>query len=304
MEKKFDIYQAVTDRIIAQLEKGVIPWHKPWKVTGTAIRGAEDLRKVAFNRITKMAYSPLNQMLLTRAGEYASFKQWTEAGGKIKKGSKAEIVVFWKWLDILDEKDRDQNGKPKKKKIPFLKYLQVFHIEDVEGVKPLDLEEVTEASEQQFDADEEAEAIITAYTERESIRLTYSGNEAFYRPGTDEIYLPERFKFGKVGAEFYSVAFHEITHSTGAAKRLDRLKPGGFGSHEYSKEELVAEIGACGLLNLLGIETNGSFENSAAYIQSWVRVLKNDNKMIVMASAKAEKAIKYILNEKDETEAA
>ena len=304
MEKKFDIYQAVTDRIIAKLEKGVIPWHKPWKVTGVAIRGAEDLRKVAFNRVSKTAYSALNQMLLTRAGEYASFKQWTEAGGKIKKGAKSEIVVFWKWLDILDEKDPDKNGNPKKKKIPFLKYLQVFHIDDVEGVKPLDLGDVVEASDQQFDSDEEAENIITAYSEREKIRITYQGNEAFYRPLTDEIYLPERFKFGNVGAEFYSTAFHEITHSTGAASRLDRLKPACFGSTEYSKEELVAEIGACGLLNLLGIETSGSFTNSAAYIKSWIKQLKNDNKLIVMASAKAEKAIRYILNGKEETEAA
>ena len=304
MEKKFDIYQAVTDRIIAQLEKGVVPWHKPWKVTEVAIRGAEDLRKVAFNRVTKTAYSALNQMLLTRAGEYASFKQWTEAGGKIKKGAKSEIVVFWKWLDILDEKDRDENGNPKKKKIPFLKYLQVFHIDDVEGVKPLDLDEITEASDQQFNNDEEAKRIITTYSEREKVSITYYGNAAFYRPASDEIYLPERFKFGKVGAEFYSTAFHEITHSTGAKSRLDRLKPACFGSTEYSKEELVAEIGACGLLNLLGIETSGSFENSAAYIKSWIKQLKNDNKLIVMASAKAEKAIRYILNGKEETEAA
>ena len=304
MEKKFDIYQAVTDRIIAQLEKGVIPWHKPWKVTGVAIRGAEDLRKVAFNRVTKTAYSALNQMLLTRTGEYASFKQWTEAGGKIKKGSKSEIVVFWKWLDILDEKDLDESGKPKKKKIPFLKYLQVFHIDDVEGVKPLDLSNVTEASEQQFNSDEEAERIIDTYSEREKVRITYEGNAAFYRPYTDEIYLPERFKFGKVGAEFYSTAFHEITHSTGAACRLDRIKPALFGSTDYSKEELVAEIGACGLCNLLNIETAKSFENSAAYIQSWIKKLRDDNKMIVMATAKAEKAIRYILNGKEETEAA
>jgi antirestriction protein ArdC len=304
MSTKFDIYQAVTDRIIAQLEKGVIPWHKPWKVTGAAIRGAEDLRKVAFNRVTKTAYSALNQMLLTRTGEYASFKQWTEAGGKIKKGAKSEIVVFWKWLDILDEKDRDENGNPKKKKIPFLKYLQVFHIDDVEGVKPLDLNNVTEASEQQFNSDEEAERIITTYSEREKVSITYYGNAAFYRPASDEIYLPERFKFGKVGAEFYSTAFHEITHSTGAACRLDRIKPALFGSTDYSKEELVAEIGACGLCNLLNIETAKSFENSAAYIQSWIKKLRNDNKMIVMASAKAEKAIRYILNGKEETEAA
>ena len=83
---KFNIYDEVTNRIIQQLEQGIIPWHKPWKMSGLSIKGATDLRKVAFNRITKTAYSALNQMLLSRAGEYASFKQWTDVGGKIKKG--------------------------------------------------------------------------------------------------------------------------------------------------------------------------------------------------------------------------
>ena len=96
---KFDIYEEVTNRIIQQLEKGIIPWHKPWKMSGVSIKGATDLKKVAFNRITKTAYSALNQMLLSRAGEYASFKQWKDVGGTIKKGAKAEIVVFWKWLE-------------------------------------------------------------------------------------------------------------------------------------------------------------------------------------------------------------
>lgn len=93
---KFDIYEEVTNRIIQQLTQGIIPWHKPWKMSGVSIKGATDLKKVAFNRITKTAYSALNQMLLSRAGEYASFKQWKDVGGTIKKGAKAEIVVFWK----------------------------------------------------------------------------------------------------------------------------------------------------------------------------------------------------------------
>ena len=108
----FDIYQAVTDRIISQLEQGMIPWRKPWKVSGIQIKRAEDLRKVAFNRFTRTAYTPLNQMLLSKPGEYASFKQWTNAGGKIKKGAVAEIVVFWKWLDFADKNDLDEDGKP------------------------------------------------------------------------------------------------------------------------------------------------------------------------------------------------
>ena len=121
-------------------------------------------------------------------------------------------------------------------------------------------------------------------------------NEAFYRPSTDEIHLPLREQFPQI-AEYYSTAFHEATHSTGHKSRLDRLSsPAWFGSENYSKEELVAEMGAAILMNELGIETNGSFKNSAAYIQSWLHALRDDNKMIVSAAGKAEKAVKLILN--------
>ena len=106
---KFDIYEEVTNRIIKQLEEGIIPWHKPWKVSGYYVNGNIDVNKVAFNRTTKKPYSLLNQMLLSKAGEYASFKQWQDLGGKIKKGAKAEIVVFWKWLEYKKESETETN---------------------------------------------------------------------------------------------------------------------------------------------------------------------------------------------------
>lgn len=296
---KFDVYEEVTNRIIKQLESGVIPWHRPWKVCGAAIRGSEDLSKVAFNRISKTAYSALNQMLLSKPGEYASFKQWNDVGGRVRKGAKAEIVVFWKWLEV---KKDDELGE-RFEKIPLLRYYQVFHIDDVEGVEPLALDQIEEPTE--FDPVEEAERLITAYSDRERVPIGYGGNRAYYSPALDRIQLPERFQFGKKSGEFYSTAFHEITHSTGAKHRLDRLdQTAFFGSHEYSKEELVAEIGAAGMLNLLGIETAQTFTNSAAYIQSWLKALKDDKKMIVSASGKAEKAIRYILNGKEDSEGA
>ena len=302
-----NIYQKVTDRIIEQLEKGVIPWRKPWKVSGVQIRFKEDLTKLAFNRVTKLAYGALNQMLLSQVGEYASFKQWTDLGGKIKKGAKSEIVVFWKWLDYKDENNVDENGNPKIKRVPYLKQYQVFHISDVEGVEPLVLEELNEGEEKPepdcFSSIEEAERIMNEYQTRESMPIEYRGNEAYYAPALDRVTLPERFKFGKNTAEFYSTAFHELTHSTGAKHRLDRQIRNHFGDSNYSKEELVAEIGASGMLNLLNIETPDSFTNSVAYIQSWIAQLKKDNKLIVTASAQAEKAIRYILNGK-ESEAA
>ena len=296
---KFDIYEEVTNRIIQQLTQGIIPWHKPWKMSGVSIKGATDLKKVAFNRITKTAYSALNQMLLSRAGEYASFKQWKDVGGTIKKGAKAEIVVFWKWLENVTKDE--STDEEKLVKIPYLRYYQVFHIDDVDGVKPLTFEEVKEPTETTFAPEEQAEDLMNEYAEREEIAIRYGGNSAFYSPMQDYIQLPERFQFGKQKEEFYSTAFHEIVHSTGAKKRLDRLeKLAFFGSESYSKEELVAEIGAAGMLNLLNIETTKSFTNSVAYIQSWIKALKNDNKLIVNASSKAEKAVKYIFNGKEE----
>ena len=308
MSTKFDIYAEVTDRIIKQLEQGVIPWHKPWKSVCTPfIKAPVDLRKVAFNRITKTAYSCLNQMLLSRVGEYASFKQWTELGGKIRKGAKSEMVVFWKWIDIkVEEEDENGEKKIRIKKVPHLRYYQVFHIEDVENVAPLKLEEPKKPEPipepKSFDPVEEAEALITLYSEREQIKIGYGGDRAYYSPAADRIQLPERFQFGEKSGEFYSTAFHEIAHSTGAKHRLDRLTNDRFGSAGYSKEELVAEISAAGMLHLLNLESPATFKNSAAYIKSWIKALKNDTKMIVVASGKAEKAVQYILNGKETTE--
>lgn len=281
------VYEMVTDRIISELEKGNIPWQKPW--TGS-INGA-------FNRVSKKSYSIMNQMLLSKPGEYATFKQWQDLGGKIKKGAKSEIVVFWKILSVVEEQDSEQDGQEegtkKVKNIPLLKYYNVFHIDDVEGVEPL--------KEKRFATDEDktAQEIMDEYLEREHIQLRNTDkNRAFYSPSFDYINLPEIDQFNSQ-AEYYSTAFHEMTHSTGHADRLNRLDTGiaaaAFGSETYSKEELVAEIGAATLVNYTGLETDKSFRNSAAYIQSWLKALKNDKKMIVSAASKADKAVSFIL---------
>ena len=283
-----NVYQIVTDRIIAELEKGSIPWVRPW--TG--------VRSGAFSRVTGKPYSFLNQMLLSKPGEYVTFKQAAEAGGSIRKGEKAQIVVFWKPLDIVEN---DKDGKPVKKTIPLLKYYNVFHIDQCENLKP----RFTPEDLKPADPIEEAETILMEYSRRSSCRIIHDKqNEAFYRPSTDEIHLPLREQFPQI-AEYYSTAFHEATHSTGHKSRLDRLSsPAWFGSENYSKEELVAEMGAAILMNELGIETGSSFKNSAAYIQSWLHALRDDNKMIVSAAGKAEKAVKLILNIDQNTEPA
>ncbi|MCC8051020.1 MAG: ssDNA-binding domain-containing protein [Clostridiales bacterium] len=274
-----NVYQIVTDRIIAELEKGNIPWQKPW--TGT--------RTGAFNRISKKPYSILNQMLLKHKGEYATFKQWVDLGGHIRKGEKSEIVVFWKLQKYEEE---DESGEKVEKIIPLLRYYNVFHISQVDGVEPLK-EELHEV-----EPIEEADRIITEYTSRE--HLTFKecqSDKAYYSPSQDMVVVPMKEQF-QIIEEYYSTTFHELTHSTGHKSRLDRFTDGraaAFGSETYSKEELVAEIGAASILNRLGIETEKSFRNSAAYVQSWLRVLQNDNKFIVSAASKAEKAVEYIM---------
>lgn len=279
-----NVYQIVTDRIIEEMQKGVIPWEKPW----TGVRAG------AFNRISKRPYSLLNQMLLKHTGEYATFKQWSELGGKIKKGEKSEVIVFWKITEIEEE---NEDNEKVKKNIAILRYYNVFHISQVEGVKPL------ESPFPEVEPIEEADRIINDYVAREHIDFTEcASNKAYYSPSMDCVVVPMKEQY-KLINEYYSTTFHELTHSTGHKTRLDRLESGAvaaFGSETYSKEELVAEIGSASIMNLLGIETTKTFRNSAAYIQSWINVLKNDNKFIVSAASKAEKAVNFILGNTEE----
>lgn len=284
---KFNIYEEITNRIIEQLENGKIPWHKPW---GGVMSGA-------YNRISKKPYSLLNQMLLKHEGEYATYKQWTDLGGKVKKGEKSEIVVFWKMLQVEEAKD----GKVEKKTIPLLKYINVFHISQVDGVEPKDLKPI------EHNPIEEAEKIKNDYIDRENLVINeIMTDRAFYSPKRDYIQVPCKEQYKDI-MEFYSTLFHEMIHSTGHRDRLGRLDIGmnfaGFGTEEYSKEELIAEIGSAFLMNHIGIETPKTLKNSAAYIQSWLKVLRNDNKFIVSASGKAEKAMKYVLGIEEESSA-
>jgi len=297
-----DLYQEVTNRIMEQLESGIIPWEKPWISAGNAVSHA-----------TGKPYSLLNQMLLGRPGEYVTFNQCQAEGGKVRKGEKSQMVVFWKWIEQEDEETGEKEGAQatsgedttvpqerscdakrgsRRKEIPFLRYYNVFHIRQCEGLKARH----TKPHPNTAAADLTADAIIRNYTAREAVRLHHSeGDKAFYRPSDDSITVPTIAQFSST-AEYYSTIFHELTHSTGNAKRLNRIdRTAFFGSEAYSKEELVAEIGAAALVNASGLETASSFRNNAAYIQNWLSVLRNDKRFIVSAAGKAEKAVKLIL---------
>lgn len=278
------VYEMVTDRIIEQLENNIIPWKKPW--TG--------IRSGAYNRISKKPYSLLNQMLLQHEGEYATFKQWQDLGGHVRKGEKSEIVVFWKIQPIEEEQE---DGTREVKQIPLLRYFNVFHISQVDGVAPLQADDLND-----IEPIEKAENVLRDYWTRENITVEHvAGDDAYYSPTLDLIHLPLFEQFNNSN-EYYSTAFHESVHSTMKESRCNRAedrkgKLVAFGSDDYSKEELVAEIGSATILNIIGVETKNSFKNSTAYIQNWLSVLRNDVKFIVSASSKAEKAVKYILDE-------
>ena len=271
-----DLYQEITNRIIAQMEEGIIPWHKPW-ISGKAI-----------SRTTGKPYSLLNQMMLDKPGEYLTFKQCQAEGGKVKKGEKAQMVVFWKWMTVEDEETKEE------KEVPFLRYYNVFHIDQCEGLRP----KYEIALPGTAEPDATANEIIYDYLSRSGVAMRHeSGDRAYYQPMADTVVIPDRKQFAET-AEFYSTIFHELTHSTGHESRLNRLeKTAFFGTESYSKEELIAEIGAATLVNHCGMETSSSFRNSTAYMQNWLSVLKNDKRFIVSAAGKAEKAINLILNQ-------
>lgn len=147
-----DIYAEITNRIISEMEQGIIPWQKPWMAAGRAI-----------SHTAGKPYSLLNQMLLGRSGEYLTFKQVNAEGGYVRKGEKAHMVVFWKWLDKEDE----ETGEVKQ--IPFLRYYNVFHVDQCEGIRA----RFAASHPHNANTDANAEAIITGYVEREGVKLDH-----------------------------------------------------------------------------------------------------------------------------------
>lgn len=297
---KTSVYQIVTDRIIAQLEQGIIPWEKPWVNTSST--------SMAVSHNDGRVYSLINQMMLGIPGEYVTYEQAKKAGGHVKKGCKASPVVFWSVM-TKEAKDKDGNtkigkdGKPMMENIPFLKYYSVFHIEDTEGIAP---KYVTSKGPVADNLPVEAiDQAINGYLERSGVTLrNYEQGQSYYAPGQDMVVLPHMSQF-KNSESYYATAFHELGHSTGHPSRLNRKGGMMFGDEGYSKEELVAEITSAVLCNHFGISTEKIERNTAAYIQNWLKALKNDPKMIVSAASRAEKAVNLILNiKKEETEAA
>ena len=282
--EKADVYEIVTNQIIEMLQQGTVPWRKPWTTGGPELAPR--------NLISNKPYTGINIFLLGTMSHYDSpywltYKQATERGGTVRKGEKSSICVFWKKYEKEDP--QELNGK---KEIRVLRYYRVFNVEQCEGITAPEMPKPDTFNSNPIEA---AEAIQLAMPNRPVVQ--YGGNSAFYRPSTDSVFVPERNRFEKP-EEFYSTLFHELAHSTGHESRLNRpgiTEPHRFGSANYSKEELIAEMTAAFLCAHCSIET-ATLENSAAYIQGWINALKGDHRLAITAASAAQKAANYILN--------
>ena len=278
---KKDVYSIVTDHIIAQLEKGIIPWRRPW-ADGN----------IPQNLISKRPYRGINLWLLTMLhynhNYFLTYKQLQELGGKVKQGETGHVVVFWKSPEEQTE-ELPEEEHPKKPAI--LRYYVVFNIAQCENIPEdkLPNDEVRE-----FEPLLGCENIIQ--TMQNPPLIQSKENEAYYHPGKDFINMPKKKSFDSNDA-YYAVLFHELIHSTGHTSRLNRIgvqQMSPFGSDLYSTEEIIAEMGSCYLTSFAGIATK-PLDNSVAYIQGWLERLKNDKRILIYAASQAQKAADYIL---------
>lgn len=276
---KPDVYEIVTDRIIKRLEDGVVPWKMGWdskmgiprNLRGTKYRGVNII--ILSMEATANGYEhPI----------WMTYKQASEAGGQVRKGEKSTPVIFWK---VIEKEVENDFGEVEIEKSFFLRYYSVFNIAQVDGIEPPKDDAKTIETPH-------VDEVISGYKGCPPIK--FGGGRAAYSPGLDEIYMPPVKAFN--GPEEYaSTIFHEMVHSTGHEKRLNRKIQNSFGDEDYSKEELVAEIGSAFLCSHIGVEK--VLDNQAAYIDGWLKAFKGDKKMVVHAAGAAQRAVDYIIKE-------
>ena len=272
------VYEKITQGIIEQLEQGTVPWRKPWRST------------LPKNLVSEKPYRGINTIVLTMRGRtspyWATFRQIKKAGGSVRKGERGTRIVYTNWFEVED----DETGV--ERKIPFLKEYVVFNLDQATGIEVQEDEPPAPIT-----PIEQCEEVARAMPSPPTIRHD-GGSSAFYRPPTDSVHLPIMDSFESAEG-YYSTLFHELVHSTGHGSRLARkgvTEITGFGTDEYSNEELVAELGAAFLCGRTGIAPQ-TIENSAAYIDNWLAKLRSDKKLVVIAAAQAQKAVDLICDE-------
>lgn len=288
-----DLYAKVNDRIISMLEKGVIPWRLPWTKYG-----------LARNYATGHIYTGINMLLMNHTEHsipcFMTFKQVQDAGGRVKKGAKSEMVVFFNVLfkdkdnNTVSRESAYENGRMRKdvKPIRFIKYFNVFGVKDIEGIE-FTFPEVELKDHQRI---EQCEQVVNNMPNPPEF-IEVDANRAFYNSVHDCFNLPALGQF-ETAEDYYSTLFHELSHATGHEKRLNRAtitNTAESRNKEYAFEELIAEMSASYVCASVGIDFDPIIENSAAYLQSWLKVLREDKLFIFKAAAEAQKSADYIL---------
>lgn len=263
-----DVYESVTDRIVAALEEGVVPWRQPWVGGGPV------------NVRTGRPYRGVNTFLLgiSKYGDprWGTYKAIREVGGNVRKGEKATWIVLWKPVKKRAETEDEQGS------YLLLRQYAVFNAEQADGLPAF-------VTEYEHEPIERAQMVVAGYVPGPAV--LYGGGAASYSPAKDLVRCPDLGQFTTPEA-FYSTLYHELVHSTGHEKRLNRLEPALFGTDPYAREELVAEMGAAMLCGVAGIDNQ---DESASYVAGWLERLRNDRKLVVQAAAQAQKAADLIL---------
>lgn len=288
-EEKFDAAKVVTQKMIALLEAGTIPWRKTWVGCSTP----------ATSMSTGKPYKGINRLLLSPAFSKYSSPFWGtyncvgEHGGQVRKGEKSTLVVFWRFIDAIDK----TTGL--KKKIPILRYFNVFNAEQCDNL-PDKFHPIRALNPMTtFEKIESCQRVITEYAG--CPKIEHGGPRASYNPVSDTIRMPHGESFISK-EDYYRALFHEMIHSTGHESRLDRDLTGGMESVSYSKEELIADLGAGFLMAETGIQCDAVDANIAAYLAGWLRVLKEpkNRNLIITAASAADKAVDHIRGRTEE----
>jgi antirestriction protein ArdC len=281
------LYDEVTARVVAELEVGRLPWVQPWGSTGGAGPG------LPRNALTARSYSGVNVLILWGAvieygwpsQSWLTFRQAQDAGGCVRKGEHGVTVVYADRFTPEAEKERATRDGDEAKAVPFLKRFTVFNVAQCEGLRaglasdpaPLPEREIVPV----------AEKVIAA----SGVDFRIGGTRAFYVPAHDFVQVPPQPAFFEQ-VNYYRTCLHELAHATGHAKRLGRDLTSNFGSKDYAREELIAEMGSAFLCVALGITPT---VRHADYIGSWLEVLREDNRAIFRAASAATKAADWLL---------
>jgi antirestriction protein ArdC len=262
-------YDRITERIVSQLTQGTVPWHKPWQVQTGLPR----------NLVSQKPYRGINVFLLMamnyESPHWLTLRQANLLGGQIKPGEKSCPVVFWKPMKVKDKESGED------KKIPFLRLYHVFNVAQCAGLK-----NIPPADDSAFVSTKPAE--IVAHMPLPPA-IKHGMNSAYYSPANDIIGMPDHERFDAED-QYHATLFHELVHATGHERRLKRasiMERNGYGSEPYGKEELIAEMGSAFLCGYAGI-VDRTINSSAAYLEGWLKKLKEDKTLIVHAAAQAQ----------------